>query len=119
MNRPRPGAAARKLLGGDESLHVFAHQDDATEYLRRVPGSRVYAPRQHGWACVLHDAITGAVRVRDTRVSLEWDHRRDKRSGEIVLEVAAALYDKGAVTVRVHGAVVRMPERTQTWRGAK
>lgn len=95
--RPRkPGAAARSLLGGDERLHVFGDPKEAAAYLARIPGSRIYAPPSRGWGHVLHHAITGAIRCKDLVVQIE----HDKRSTTLALEIAVALYDRGAFEVR-------------------
>lgn len=82
----------------------------------RFPGARAFGPRRSGWGNVLHDAITGVIRARDAKVTIEYDHRAQPKSAEIVLEIAIALYDKGAAEVSIGSGVVRMPERRQTWR---
>lgn len=112
----KSGSAARRLLGGDERLHVFKSAELADAYLARVPGSRTYAPRKPGWGNVLHDAITGVVRARDASVEIEYDHRAEPQSAEVALEIAVALYDRGAHEVKIGGATVRMPARLQVWR---
>ncbi len=111
MTRVRPGAKARELLGGDEHLHVFARESEAAAYLLAVPGSRVWSPTRPGWGNVLHAAITGGLRVRDLTVRLY--HPRGSRAFELALEIAVALYDRGAVAVQdANGGLIRAHQRT-------
>lgn len=115
----RAGAHARSLLGGDESLHVFSNTKAAAEYCARIPGARVYAPRHNGWAGALNDAITGVIRARDQHVNIELNATREPKAASLALEIAIALYDRGAYEVSIAGNVVRAPERHQTYRGQR
>lgn len=110
--RERPGSEARALLTGDpreaEALHVFGSEGEARAFQMRVPGARTWAPLRKGWGNVLHAAITRVIRAQDLTVRLH--HPATSRGRQLALEIAIALYDRGAVEVRdARGA--------QIWRG--
>lgn len=119
--RRRPGADARALLTEDprdaEAVHVFGSEDEARAYTMRVPGARTWAPTRKGWGSVLHAAITRAIRAQD--LSLRLHHPSTPMGRELALEIAIALYDRGAVEVRdASGGVIRDRDRVQSWRRA-
>lgn len=94
--RERAGAEARRLLGGDEYLHVFRSQKEAWNRELLIPGTLTWAPRRPGWGAVRDAARERRIPVSDRIVVLE----HEGRAREIVLDIAAMLYDRGAVEVK-------------------
>lgn len=92
----RAGFAARRLLGGDEYLHVFASRAEANRHELMIPGALTWAPVRAGWGHVRDAARERRIPVTDRVVVLE--HKG--RAREAVMDIAGMLWDRGARDVK-------------------
>lgn len=103
----RVGAEARRLLGGDERLHVYPTAAEAAAYLARMPGARVWAPRFTGWKQLLEVARAREIPwVKDGHIDVRWDQKRYAKYGSTAIEVALAIRRAGAASVTINGRAV-------------
>lgn len=104
--RERPGSAARRLLGGDDAVHVFATRAEAVAYEMRMPGASTLSARRGGWSRCARERGAGAL-VRDRVVIIELRADASETEKAEVRELGAAFYRLGAVEVRCWGRIVR------------
>jgi hypothetical protein len=101
--RERPGAEARRLLGGDERVHVFPSESAALAYLTRIPGSHVHYPRRAGWARLLTEVLEGKHRVADQTCVIELPEGAPDAERVTVRAIGRELLRRGALEVTCWG----------------
>ena len=122
LAKVRPGQAARRLLGGDDAVHVFEKRSRALDYTLRIPGALTLAPnpmrKYGGWIGLLAECKELSPRkiVFDRRCVIEVDEEPDPATKRVIRELGAVFYQAGATEVRCLGRLIaRPPQQRSLW----